>query len=188
MNEHKELELLESAWRAESPALPVDLERMVRRQGLWMMLNTAIGLLNAAAFLTASLAWAIRHPEPEWIVLAVGIWIVTVATVIYSLANRAGTWSPEAHDTRAFLAVSLKRSRAGLQAIRFGFYLLAVEVVLLAAWHTWYWSRRGPVPPITNWLIAGCLPLVFLVTLWTLYRYRRRELSRLEALEHRLID
>lgn len=187
MNESKELEILASAWQAESPSLPVDLERMVRRQGLWIVLNAACGVLVSIAFLGGSLWWAIAHPEPEFVALAVGIWMITLATVIYSFANQAGTWSPAAEDTRAFLALSLKRCRAGLRGIRFGFYLLAIEVILLAAWHAWYWSSHAPVPPLKNWLVAACLPLAFAAVLTGLRIRKLRELARLEMLERQII-
>jgi hypothetical protein len=130
---------------------------------------------------------AVTQPAAEFAVLAIGVWIITLAALIYSFANRAGTWRATGQDTRAYLTLCLRRCRAGLAAIRFGFYLLAVEVVLLASWHAWYWSTRNPAPALETWLLAACLPAAFLVALLALRIHRRRELARLESLERELI-
>lgn len=186
MNEANDLEVLGSIWRTEASTIPVDLPRRVRRQSMWMRVYAAMELLLSVAFLGASLWWAAAHPTPEFVVLAIGVWIITLSALIYSFANRAGTWDATGRDTRSYLTLSLRRCRAGLAAIRFGFYLLAVEVVLLASWHAWYWSSRNP-PALETWLLAACLPAVFLIALLALRTHRRRELALLESLERELI-
>jgi hypothetical protein len=187
MSETNDLEVLGSVWRAQKPQVSADLERRVRRQTLWMGVHAAAEVLLSVALLGGSAWLAIMQSTPEFAALAVGVWIITVAALIYSFANRAETWAAAAQDTRGYLALSLRRCRAGLAAIRFGFYLLALEVVLLAAWHAWYWSSRRPLPPLENWLLAACLPAFFLVALLALRTKRRSELARLEAAERELI-
>jgi hypothetical protein len=153
-----------------------------------MRVYAATEVVLSAVFLGGSLWMAVTRPVPEFVVLAIGVWIITLAALIYSFANRAGTWEAAARDARGYLALSLRRCRAGLAAIRFGFYLLALEVVLLAAWHFWYWSSRRPAPPLDAWLVAACLPAVFLIALLALRAHRRRELARLESLERELFN
>jgi hypothetical protein len=187
MSEANDLEVLGSVWRTEVPTVPVDLPRRVRRQSTWMRVHAAIDLLVSVTFLGTSSWWAVAHPTPEFVVLAIGVWIITLSALIYSFANRAGTWEATGQNTGAYLTLCLRRCRAGLAAIRFGFYLVAVEVVLLTGWHAWYWSTRNPPPAVQTWLLAACLPAAFLIALLALRAHRRRELARLESLERELI-
>ena len=151
--------------------------------GLYAALEAAISI----AFLGGSLWLAIAQPVPEFVVLAIGIWIVTLAALIWSWKNRVGTWAASTSDTIGFLELSLRRCRARLAAIRYGFYLWTVEVILLAIWHTWFWSRHQPAPSLEAWLLAALLPVAFLAALLVLRRYWRLKLARLEELERGLI-
>jgi hypothetical protein len=123
---------------------------------------------------------------PESLVLAVGVWMVTLTAAIYSLQNRAGTWKPATLDTAGFLRLSQRRCRADLRATTLGLYLLLAEVLLLSAWHAWYWSRHSPSPPLRVWLLAACLPIAFLVTLVAIRIRKRREWNRLQDIERDL--
>jgi hypothetical protein len=164
------------------------LRKLVYRQTWLIRLHAAMELLISAGFLGGSLWLAIATPGPEFVVLAIAVWIVTLTAMIYSLWNRAGTWQPAAHDTHEFLELSLRRCRAGLRAVTFGLYLLLAQVLLLALWHTWYWSGHGPVPGIQDWLFALCLPVVVLAVLLVLRARGRRQLKRLESMQHTLFD
>lgn len=186
MNEANELNALQAAWQQESPAVPPDLRKLVDRQTWLIRLHTAVELLISAVFLGGSLWLAIVMQGPEFVVLAIAVWIVTLTAMIYSLWNRAGTWQPAAHDTHEFLQLSLRRCRAGLRAVAFGLYLLLAQVLLLALWHTWYWSGHSPVPGIQDWLLALCVPVVVLAVLLVLRTRGRRELNRLESMERSL--
>jgi hypothetical protein len=178
-----ELEVLAAVWQDEGPAEnPADFCRRVRRQSFWMRVNALLEWLMAMAFLAGSLAQAIARPTPEYIVLAVGIWIITIGACLYSVANRAGTWSAAGEDPRAYLALSLRRCRARLAALRFALWFLAVEVALLGAWHAWFWSKRTP-PSLTVWLIVSLLPLGMLLVILYFRVRRGRELAQLESLE-----
>jgi hypothetical protein len=149
--------------------------------------HAATEVLLSIAFLSGSLWMALTQATSEFVVLAIGVWIITLAALAFSFSNRAGIWEAAAQDTRGYLTLCLRRCRAALAAIRFGFYLLAVEVVLLAGWHASYWSTRTPAPTLEAWLLAACLPGAFLVALLRLRARRRRDLARLEALERELI-
>ncbi|HMC57896.1 MAG TPA: hypothetical protein VKJ01_01770 [Candidatus Solibacter sp.] len=191
MNDANELDALQAAWREARPAGaqgedPPGLRKLVDRQTWLIRLHTAMELLISAAFLGASLWLAIAMPGPEFVVLAIAVWIITLTATIYSLWNRAGTWQPAAHDTHEFLQLSLRRCRAGLRAVTFGLYLLLAQVLLLASWHGWYWSGHSPVPGIQDWLLALCLPVVVLAVLLVLRTRGRRELDRLESMQRAL--
>ena len=189
MNDANELDALQAAWREQCPAQsPADLRKLVDRQTLLIRLQTALEVVISATFMGVSLWLAIAMPGAEFLVLAIAVWIITLTAMIYSLWNRAGTWQPAALDTHEFLRLSLRRCRAGLRAVKFGLWLLLAQVLLLAAWHTWYWSSHSPVPGIQDWLLALCLPVLVLVVLLVLRSSRRRELNRLESIERALFE
>ena len=187
MNEQDELEVLGSLWRTESAQVPVDLERVVRNETWRMSLNVAVEVMIAIVFLGGSFWLSMAQPEIEFLVLAVGVWMVTMYTLIWSWTNRAGTWAASARNTRGFLELSLRRCRRELAAIWYGFYLLGFEVVLLGTWQAWYWSGHSPAPTLDIWLLAAFVPVVFLFALLALRRRWRQKLERLEALERDLI-
>ena len=186
MNDARELDLLQSAWRENAETIPAGLRQLVHRQTWLMRLGAAAEVLVAMAFLAGSIWLARTQPEPQFRVLAIAIWIITLAAAICSFQNRAGTWRPSSLDTRACLELLLRRCSASLRGITFGFYLLLVEVLLLAGWHTWYWSSHSPAPGIAFWLSASSVPAVFLIVLLILRRRKQRELNRLEALRRDL--
>jgi len=186
MSDARELDVLQAAWHQNGEPVPAGLQKLVGRQTLFLQLGAAAEILVSVTFLGGSFWLAVTQREPEFVALAAGIWIVTLAAAIYSFQNRTGTWRPAALDTRAFLELSLRRCRASLRAVTFGLYLLLVEVVLLAGWHAWYWAGHPPAPGMAVWLTASCLPAVFLIALLLFRSRKRRELTRLEALHREL--
>ena len=187
MNDTEELELFRHAWGEENRAVPDDLYSIVVRQTRLIRLHAAVSVLLGLAFLGASLWKAVVEPSAQFIVLAAGVWIVTISALTYSFRNWAGTWEPTAQNANEFLRLSIRRSRAGLRAATFGLWLLLVQVLFIGSWHAWYWSRRTSVPSAGTWLLASTLPLAFLIALLILRSRRRRELRRLERLHRELI-
>jgi hypothetical protein len=188
MNEEHDMDILKAAWREAGAAQPPDLGRLVRRQSRLIRLHAAMEILVAIVFLGGSLWLALAMPTPEFVVLAVAVWIITLAALFSSLRNRAGTWGPAGPSTREFLDLSLRRCRSSLRGVRLGLWLLLIEVLFLAGWHAWYWSAHSPAPPLLYWLPAMCLPLAFLIGLLALRARYRREWTRLENMQHELFD
>jgi hypothetical protein len=184
----KELEILTAAWKTETPSVPGGLVRIVRRQGMWIRIHTGLGLATAALFFGGSLWAAVHVGSVEFLALAIGVWMLTLSTVIFQLQNRVSTWTPESHSTEEFIRLSLRRCQSSLRGVRFGFWLLLVEVLLLALWHAWYWSSRVERPAVAIWLFAATTPLVFFVGLFLLGSKRLKELARLEQIERQLSD
>ena len=187
MNDTEELELFQQAWREESRVVPDDLYRIVIRQTRLIRLNAALSTLLSLAFLGASLWKAVAEPSAEFIVLAVGVWIVTIFAATHSIRNWTGTWQPKAQNTSEFLCLSIRRSRAGVRSATFGLWLLLIQVLFIGSWHAWYWSRRTSVPSVGTWLLASALPLAFLIALLIIRSRRQRELRRLECLHRELM-
>ena len=183
-----ELETLAATWRAESPTVPAGLARMVKRQGIWLRLHLALALLTSVVFLAGSVWAALRFASIEFYILAVGVWVITIGTLAFQIRNRASTWTPHSHTTDEFIALSVRRCRSGLRGIRFGLWLVFVQVVFVGSWHVWYWSSRPQRPPLTNWLIAALFPLAFLVGLLCLRAYRLKQLAHLERIQRELSE
>lgn len=187
MNDAEELELLHRAWCKESRPIPNDLYRAVRRQTRLMKVYASVEILLALAFLVVTLWKAVVDSSPEFIVLAVGVWVVTVATLIYSFRNRAGTWEAAAQNTNEFLSLSIRRCHSALRATIFGLWLLLVQVLLVGSWHAWYWSGRTSVPSVATWLVASALPIGLLIALLTVRSQKQRHLRRLERSHQELM-
>lgn len=187
-NDPKELELLTTAWKAEKAVLPVDFARMVKQRGMWIRVHTVTVLVTAALFLGGSLWAAIHVKSVEFLVFAIGVWMLTLGTMIFQLQNGNSLGTPERHTTEEFIGVSLRRCRSRLGGIRFGLRLLLVEVLFLALWHAWYWSSRTQGPPVSVWLWAAALPLAFLLGLLYLRSRGLKELAGLERIQRELLD
>lgn len=185
-DDQRDLEALAATWKAKKQSVPAGLVRKVRRQGMWIRGHTVAAFAMAALFLGGSLRAAIHFGSVEFVVLAIGVWMLTLSTVLFQLGNLVSTWTPESHTTKEFISLSLRRCRSGLKGIRFGLGLLLVEVLLLGLWHYWYWSSRIERPPVHIWLLAALLPLAFLAGLLILRSYRLKELAWLEHIQREL--
>jgi hypothetical protein len=72
----------------------------------------------AILFLGVSLWAAIHFRSAEFVVLAIGVWMLILATVILQLNNQASSWTPESQTTEEFIRISLRRCRSRLKALR----------------------------------------------------------------------
>jgi hypothetical protein len=182
MNHAEELDILRRTWAAGEPAAPSHLAGLVRRQRRSQLLYAVSACLGAALFFAATLRAAVLRPTAEFVALAIGVWMMTLTALIWSLRNRAGLWARGACTTREYLEGALAQCRARLRSVRFGLWLVAVQVVLLAGWHGWYWSSRSERPPLALWLVASLVPASFFVVLLLARRTRLRQYTRLEEL------
>jgi hypothetical protein len=188
MIQDDELQALQNVWRQEGSADTSSLRRRVRRETHLIWLSVAVELLVSAVALAGSMWLAVSNPEPEFVVLTIGVWMLTVTALIYSWWNREGTWKPAQEDTREFLRLSLRRCESGLRSIRLALNLLAIQTALLIVWFAWYWSSRTPRPDVATWLIAACVPGGFLIGLLVMRRRRLREQAELQRMQHELFD
>lgn len=182
-SELKELELLRAAWGEENGTVPAALGRLVRRQGRRIRVVAVTGVMAAALFLGGSLWVAIRMESVEFVVLAIGVWILTVGATIVQLQSQAKVWTAESETTEEFLRLSVRRCESSLRGIRFGLWLLLAETVLLSGWHAWYWSSRAASPAAGLWMFALAVPIAFLAGLLYLRSRRREELESLERIK-----
>jgi hypothetical protein len=187
-----EWEVLGREWRQVSQPLP-DLRARVRKESRRLRLFLAGDILVTVLFGGGSLAWAVVSRQTDVAQLAVAVWTCIGAAWLFGMVNRAGTWSPSASTTTAFLDVSIRRCRATAAMAVFGMALWLAEVVFFSAWVYRYLARRSLVTVeafLLSWpmIVWEAATVVFLILSM---RYRRRqqaELASLLDLKHHLDD
>lgn len=188
MTESDELALFKEAWQSGTERPPNDLYRTVVRH-TWLIRAEFAGSGIVTVVFLGGTAWkAAVTPSAEYVALAIWVWIVTAAGWYFSIRNWAGLRTATGFNANDYLTLSICRCQAALAANRAGLWMLLVQCLFLGAWHAWYWSHHRPVPSLSSWLIASCLPLGFLFALLLLRNRQHRELQRLEAMRQQLTD
>lgn len=127
----QDLDRWTAAWREGTPST-MDLPRLANRERrlllAWVITDWAVGL--ALLGFAAWLWFAIGTPVLRF--AAIGIVLLTIAALAFTLVNWRGSLAAEAASATDFLALALRRSRARLRYIRFGWWVLAADVVVIA--------------------------------------------------------
>ncbi len=181
MNIDSELDLWRRQWQSET-AVPLDLRRKVKRQSRFMKIVLLADILVTIGIGGGAIAWAVRSPQPDILLLAVVTWLFISAAWAFSFTVNRGAWSAAALDTAAFLDVSIRRCRGRLAAVRFGAGLFLCEIAFCLGWiHHHAPHHRTPLLP---WLLFSSLfiDIVWLCTLAFfafLFWYRRKKRAEL---------
>lgn len=170
-----------------APEVRDAIQRRVRRQSVKMALYTAGELTLSLVMLAFVIRTAVARPVFFNVAAMAGLALVILWAVTYSLWSSRGTWRPGAETTTAFLDLSVLRCRRRLNALRAGWWLLAMELAILIPWLHLLLSSRPAHPPAA-WsyaagfgflLLVASLAVVFLIVA---RRKARRELRELEEL------
>jgi hypothetical protein len=171
-------------WQTDSePAADVReaIRRRVRRQSRGMVLLAAGELAFACGMLVFLIGFAVRHPQPIDVATMAGFSLLVIWATGYSLWYRRGLWRPDAETTASFLALAIRRCRRRLLALRAGWWLLGVEIILFVPWIAWHLQSAAPAEYVTSYgflaLMAGGAAAVLVV----LSRRTQRELAELEG-------
>jgi len=127
----QDLDRWTTAWREGAPPA-ADLARLAKRERrvlmAWIALDWVVGtgLLGFAAWIW----FAIGTPVMRF--AAVGIVALTVAVLAFTFVNWRGSLAGDHAAASDFLALALLRSRARLRYIRFGWWVLAADLVVIA--------------------------------------------------------
>ena len=165
-------------WRANPPA-SADLSRMARREKrlltAWIALDWVVG-----AGLIAFAAWLwLDDGTPVMRFAAGGIVVLTLAALAFSTINWRGKLSGEGASATEFLALARTRSEARRRYIRFGWWVLAADLVVIAGTLMIELRDEGtarlPTMLTMTVLATGAAALI-------LYAWGRRERRRAERL------
>ena len=183
MNVDPELAVWQRQWQMETP-VPRDLRRKVARQSRFMRVMLLIEILITVLIGGGAIAWAVRSPEADVIVLAAAVFVFFAAAWTFALVSRRGNWSPASLDTAAFLDLSIRRAKSNLAATIFGTILYFTEIFFCLSWIYLYVSKRTGLelaaflktPPV---ILVAFITIVFLgCVVW----YRRRTNAELAHL------
>ena len=161
-------------WQGSAPAT-ADLARMARREkrllGAWIALDWLMG-----AALVAFAAWLwIDDGTPVMRFAAGGIVVLVAAVLAFTTVSWRGTLAGEAASATEFLALARSRSAARRRYIRFGWLVLAADLVIIAGVMLIEWRDEGiaRLPSILGMtaLAAGAAAIF-------LYVWGRRERRR----------
>lgn len=162
-------------WQSGEPVEHRRIRRKVRRQGCRMVLLTLFEIAGCAALLAWIGKASLEQPRAIGTVGFAGTAVLVVLALAFSLWNRRGIWAPASESTITFVELSLERQRRKLVALRFGPWLLAVELAFLVPWSVWALLSRPAEP--WRWLFAfgWMIGMSALLLAWSAW-YRRRTL------------
>lgn len=198
MSNPSELDVWRLAWKAETEPVKRDSAFDVRQEAMRQQrrlqtrhileLCFAVVLIGFAAF------YLKRNFSSETLVWAIVIWILTLGATAFSIWNWRALWTASNQSTSAYAAAYRRRCMAGLRAIRFGYRLLALELVIVVPWLTSDFYKGGSSGEfrVRAYLIRlGLVAFLAGAYLFAFRRSRRRtllELARLEEFERGLPD
>ena len=165
-------------WRGNPPPI-ADLARMARRERrviyAWIAMDWLVG-----AGLLAFAAWLwFDDGSPVMRFTAGGIAALTVAALAFATHNWRGSLAADRASAADFLAQAGRRSRARLRYVRFGWWVLAADLVVIAGAALIEFREEGP---------GRMLPMLAMAALATgaaaaaLYGWGRREKRRAQRL------
>ena len=186
MNIDAEMDVWRRQWQSDT-AVPSDLRRKVEQQARLVKIALTADILVTVFIGGGTIAWALRSPEPDIVVLAAVTWLFLAAAWTFTFTARRGNWSPSGLDTAAFLDFLVRRCRDALKAVVFGAGLFVTEIVFCLGWV--YHHAPPPRRPLLEWLFSNSLPIdivwvatvaFFAFLVW----YRRKKRAELTYLEN----
>ncbi|MGQ0430732.1 MAG: hypothetical protein ACT4UQ_12440 [Gammaproteobacteria bacterium] len=170
-----------AAWREGTPQA-AGLAIKARRERRWLLAwiiadwTTGMALIGFAAWLwfadgSATMRFA-----------AAGIVILTIAALAFTTLNWRGSLAGAHASAAEFLALAEQRSRARLRYIRFGWWVLAADAVVIAGAHWFLYVEEGAARlPVMFGTAAAAIAAAAGILFWWGRRERRRA-ERLAAM------
>lgn len=169
------------AWRANAPQ-STDLAHMARREHrvllAWITLDWCVGL---ALFGFAAWLW-VADGSPVMRFAAIGIVVLTAVVLAFTVVNWRGSLGGEQASAAEFLALAEQRSVARLRYIRFGWWILAADLVVIAGAHVLEFADGGlkRLPSMLAMALAATAVAAGILLWWG--RRERRRAQRLAEL------
>ncbi len=182
-----------TAWRGDqhldeavrSPRRREEILRVVRRQTALMAAGAVAQVAIAAGFTAFGVLLVRGEPGPlEW-VTALAVWTFVAIAMGAAATGERRLWRPAGETTRDFVQLCRRRVANRLRNLRWGLYLLALEVAFFVPWI--WWVVRDRSPETATWhawvgsyaflaLLAGAFAAAIAIL-------RQRTLDRLRRLE-----
>jgi len=182
----RDMERWAADWQGSAPA-SADLARMARRErrllSTWIALDWVMG-----AALVAFAAWLwIDDGTPVMRFAAGGIVVLVVAALAFSAINWRGKLAGEGASATDFLALARTRSAARRRYIRFGWWVLAADLVVIAGTVLIEWRDEGAarLPAMLGMTVLAAGAAALILYAWG--RRERRRAERLAALERAML-
>ena len=179
-----ELDSWRQQWQSVA-AIPLELRAKVERQSRWMRIALIGDVLVTLLIGGGAIAWAVRRPQPDIVLLALTTWLFLAAAWTFTLTVHRRHWSPSAEDTATFLVLSVRRCRGRLAAVWFGAGLFVSEIAFCLGWIHLHNSDKRQSLWNFLWFSSAAIDMVWgatLVFFVALLWYRRRKVAELENL------
>ena len=173
-------------WRDDPKSAGADLARLARRERRILFAWIAMDWI-AGAGLLAFAAWLwFDDGSPVMRFAAGGIVALTIAALAFVTYNWRGSLAPDRASAADFLALAGRRSRARLRYIRFGWWILAADLVVIAGAALIEFRADGAARLPSMLGMAALATAAAALVLFTWGRRERRRVARLAALARAL--
>lgn len=127
-----DIERWAGTWRSDAKAATADLARMARRERrlllAWFAIDWVVGF---GLFACAAWLWFVVD-TPTTRFAAGGIVALTTVVLTFVTSNWRGSLAAQGSSAADFLAQSQRRSRARLRYVRFGWWVLVADLIVIA--------------------------------------------------------
>jgi len=175
-----------AAWRAGTPDA-AGLAGKARRERRWLLAWIAgdwvvgLGLIGFAGWL-----W-FADGSPTMRFAAAGIVVLVTAALAFTTLNWRGSLAGDRASAAEFLELAERRSRARLRYVRFGWWVLAADLVVIAGAHGFVYAEEGAARLPEMIAMSTAAILAAAAILWWWGRRERRRAERLAAMRRAML-
>lgn len=178
----RDMERWAADWQGNAPA-DADLARMARREKRLLTTWIALDWILGAALVGFAIWLWIEDGTPVMRFAAGGIIVLVIAALAFSAVNWRGKLAGEGASATDFLTLASSRSAARQRYIRFGWWVLAADLVVIAGAMLIEWRDEGTarLPAMLGMAVLAAGAAAIILFAWG--RRERRRAERLAALE-----
>jgi hypothetical protein len=172
-------------WRGVTARSDADaLRALVTRQHQRMTLAVIAEVAVSVVFISAAATMLLRAPGAASTLFAINVVVMLIAAWTSSLWSRRGTWQPLGETTAHYLELARLRCRRRLEALTYGWVMLAGQIVFVGSWVLWGPgpSGGGPRPGALSILLPVAVIAAFVCGMLWIGHRTRRELAELELM------
>jgi hypothetical protein len=177
-----DIERWTAAWREGTPTA-TNLARGARRERRWLLAWIAADWIAGLGLICFAIWLWIADGSTTMRFAAAGIVLLTLAALAFTTRNWRGSLAGQDASAAEFLALARRRSAARLRYVRFGWWVLAADIVVIAGAHAILFLDEGGarLPTMIGMALAAIGGAAAILYWWG--RRERRRADRLEALQ-----